>query len=554
MKAAVVDQNRDSKQARSYSFLAWLLVASMSLIQTTREIGPITELKPNKVESFLIEETVLKEAKFSFRVPSHEQEGPYYLVVNFNQFRVFKSNPDLPVLKIEGVANGKEYSYFSTESPDWTFDEPLLVVPLLNFEFYRIQFQWREHGFHTSFKSLIGVFTGTSLKTVMGFMLPVIIPVDKAFAQVTLEYPLGNEIVTETLVQVRICQGSVSSITLGHPVEGSIGELVKSQQNPQVYYLTMQNVHPGSTFDLKLVAAAGEVSDLVIAKVQFLPLWQHSESSSGSNPNGFLKELLEHKQPARLLPLGSGSTQISWTNLGFEARQRGYSVKTLFNFGINKADVEFKSRCGFCKLVLTRKFPSVEGVESATLLNEKITAASAASYEYAYFAEPLSAEDKFSVDLWVERTYRFSDGNRQIMLGTHFVTIKEIYYSDSNYKDASFLMNTVVSDLLSPPVVSNSKGEGFARFHGFTVMISLTFFGALSGLLCLLNVKYRRKSPPTTDNHMMVSETDPITDSSTAKTNEGEAVATFSTVAHAHKPEFEPTVEDADDEGATGDI
>lgn len=547
-------QSSKSVGGALFAKLSWMLMLSALLWDFTKEIGSLTELKPNKIENFLIEETALKEAKFSFRLPQMSQnDQAYYLVVNFNQFRVFHSNPDIPVIKVLGEANNREYTYYSTESPDWTFDEPLLVIPLLNFDNFNIQIEWRDHGFHTTFKGMIGVFTGTALKTVMGFNLPVVIAPEKAYAQVVLEYPPASEVVLETLVQVKLCQGTVSSIILSDSSGKRVGELVKSQSNPHIYHMMLQNVHAASSFELKLVASPTETKNAVVARVQFLPLVTSEPGTQGGSRNLFLKELLDYKHPAQLSPLGSGSTAITWTNLAVKAKESGYSFKTLFNFGVNKADVEFKARCGFCKLLFTRKFPSVEGVESATFLPVDSSDGRTPSYELAYYAEPKPEQPQFSFDLWVERTYRFTDSNRQIMMGTHYVVMKEIYFSENNYRDGTFLMATVNSEVLAPAVVSNTKLEGYSRFHGFAVRIALTFFGGLAGLLCILNLRYRRKKIPFFDNHIMVSETDGHqTEASSLQAGET-STPTPSSQVQPKTEDFEQPVEDADDEGDNED-
>jgi hypothetical protein len=548
---------KDTKLVQTSIRFTWMLLFLAIKFQVTKEIGGLIELKLNKVENFLIEETALRQSSMTFRMPSNDHsQNQLYLVVNFNQFRVFRSNPDIPVVKIYGVANNREYLYFSTETPDWTFDEPMLIIPLLNFDLFNIQIEWRDHGFHTTFKGMAGVFSGTSLKTAFGFSLPFMIPPEKAFAEIKLEYPPASELVAEAIVQVKICQGSVSSITLTS-TEGLVGELIRSQSNPQLYHLTVQNIHAASWFELKVVASPAEITQTVIAKALFLPLIMEGSDEHDHESSSFLKELTDYKHPAQLAPLGSGSTQITWTNLGYRARLNNYSVKTLFNYGANKADVQFKARCGFCKDMLTKKFPSVEGVESAVFLAATESLERSESYEYAYFAEPQSADTQFSLDLWIERTYRFTEANRPIMMNNHYVVMKEIYSSDNNYRDGTFLLTTITSEVLNPPIVNNNQMEGYSRFHKFTVFIGLTFFLSLTIVLAFLNIKYRRGRATIVDHDIIGPEAENLQSESQQTQPKGEIqMPSLSErkLFPERRQESESPVEDADDEGDNSDI
>lgn len=131
-------------------------------------------------------------------------------MVNFNQFRTLKLTPDLPIVKVIGEANFLDYEYFSTEKADWTFDENFIIVPLLNFERFKIELSWRSGGFSTSFQGFIGVFQQTNNVIRPHFILPSYIPDSAVISETKIVKIAG----IQGRLIVRSCLGKLESVSV----------------------------------------------------------------------------------------------------------------------------------------------------------------------------------------------------------------------------------------------------------------------------------------------------------------------------------------------------
>ena len=159
------------------TFIAWMALAPLACSM------PITL---NNVVKFTVTSSLTGSTTFTF-TNNGQLIRDSYAVLNFNSL----SDARLPLVTVTSyMAKDDEHGdfYFSNFKNDWTFDENILVVPLVNAEKFSITVAWRVGSSGgLSLDGLIGVFAGSSLAIPTNFFAPVIVPESLGIATVTID-------------------------------------------------------------------------------------------------------------------------------------------------------------------------------------------------------------------------------------------------------------------------------------------------------------------------------------------------------------------------------
>lgn len=398
--------------------------ALLQLAEIIRSGDAEKKLEFNRLEKFLIEDLMLRQQSFHFDNPGKAIDNPY-LVVNFNQFMIKKGKPSLPVVHVEGQANGRNYAYFSTENPDWTFDENHLVVPLVNFEKFIITVRWRDGSMSTSFLVKMGVFSQTNIQLEPNFIMPAFINSTAPVVEFNLEQPRQAHPLKKAIVVMRACRGELKGVQVFN--ENGTLEIESFDRNDIRHGLHIPQVPQGATFKIRVTADAEE-GEVVVFKAAVLGL---------ADDAAFLEKVLDHRPE-----LVSKGNVLKWNNLGFEGKNSSFALKSFFSFDSDFANSEFKAKCGFPLEVLTKPYPSAEGSFKVKFLD--LPTANSTSYEFGYFTDDNSLTEQ-SMDLEMENIHRFKPENLSIAGENYYASLKEMYFSQFNYENGTFILYTVAS-------------------------------------------------------------------------------------------------------------
>lgn len=318
-----------------------------------------TQLYFNKVKSFLIEDLVIREEEFLFSNPSSKISSPY-LVVNFNQFRIHNGQPDLPVIKVTGMANGQEHNYFSTIDAGWMFDENMIFLPLLNFEKFKIKIFWRRGGFKTTFLGQIGVFSQNSIDINFQFTMPIFIPPGQVDPiQINFIVP-PQEKIPQAIVSFQTCQGSLQKATLLENGRTEQTQVPGDEKN----YFSLQDLKDSSQYTLELL---GHPSELTVVRLSSL---RFSDSLKPSL-EALLKHSLELETNSETTYLHKTSRKnnfLTWTNFEYSNPvTEKFVSKTMVSVDTDESSLLFKGVCGFSKSLIFKGYPRLNSQASDDL-------------------------------------------------------------------------------------------------------------------------------------------------------------------------------------------
>lgn len=423
-------------------------------------------LTMNKLEPFLIENLMLRTEKFVFTNLGLKLNNPY-LVINFNQFRIKDTRPDLPVVTVEGVVVGASYPYYSTKDSGWTFDENIVFLPLLNFEQFVITISWREGGFAKTFQGFIGVFPQNEIKSKVNFIMPGYIPTTLSTSDIMIETTPRDQAFSEGLLNVRLCTGKISSVSLFQDdkmliTTSEIKDLDKGISVPG-------GIKAGVKYRISIAAESGQ--GLVFYRATLLGFNSAQSMIKSISDWSPLVNFTDHR--------------FEWNNLGYEAKKQKFAVKSFFNFDTNIDNLLFKRSCGFGKEIIGKDYPAPIGREPQVFSGgwDK-----SSSFEFSVYTDDDSKESSL-MDLAMERLYKSGNENEfsKILEKKYGVVLKEFYYAIENYNNGTYFYLTRSSMPFFPPQIYGSgKGSVFAGHDAMHLTIVTIFILVLAVFSFLL--------------------------------------------------------------------
>lgn len=428
-------------------------------------------LKDNISQSFLVEDLMIRTKTFQYINEAFKTDRPY-LVVNFNQFRILHSVPDLPVVKVVGIIGEQSFDYFDTQNSGWLFDENLVVVPLLNFQQFSITIAWRESIFKTSFQGSVTVFPRQRLTLRPNMIVPVFIDANQTSADLQITHKIAANGFDRGVLHVDACMGSIDFIEI-IPAGSKTGR--KFEETEASKGLEFGPVKAGQSVGVRVVKKKdNEGLAVKISVVAF------------DEDKSVMATLIKHKP---LISYDSNSA-ILWQNLQATATTHGFGLKTNFLVDSDKQNLVFKSICGFGRQILATDYPRQP--ESTNQQFMAVRSSGSDNFEFSFYTESKSDNEPQKMDLVAERKARFGAKHEEIIRGDYYVAMKEFYYAMSNYNEGTYFYVTVFSDPIKGKIESVEPYPlTFIKNHFVSVCLS-----ALAFLILFLCCRLKLRSDP----------------------------------------------------------
>lgn len=383
------------------------------------------DLPVNTYQLFLIENIMLRSKSYFHTGKSATR----YLVINFNQFRVRDGAPDLPSVSITAMANGSRIDYFSTVHADWRFDENLVVVPLVNFDDFLIDLEWRENGFATSFQGTIGVFDTLELAEIgPNMILPGFIDKDRSDAVVRVSTKHSQNEYERSYLKIDICRGEVSKV-----------ELTDETANKKIE-VPLDKLDNG--YPLGKIASPSSFKVTIHRKENTGPV-VYKLSLKVYNKNQKLMDDLSNHKPQLAY---TKEDKLEWQNKGQTAAVQKFGIKTNILVDSNRDNLEFKTKCGFSYEILTKGYPHQPSLNLSKFID--LPHQTSHKFEFSIYTDNGSNEGHW-MDLIAEQRSRFDNKHQDTVKHPYFLSMKEFYYSYGNYENGTYYYVTAYSDIVN---------------------------------------------------------------------------------------------------------
>ena len=390
-------------------------IASIIVISLLTSSYVSRTLEYNKIEDILLENIVLREETLDYT--TDQSVSPQYLIVNFNQFRVKDGIPDIPIVSVFTVDGPREILYYSSKKSNWTFDESLVFIGLdSSVPMYRIRIEWRDGGFDTTFKGMVGVHGSSDIHIRFGYQLVSYIDQESRFTDISVDRWLdgSRESYEGGIVRVSSCVGRLQRVevyrndTLMQGVEA--GEMETEVEIGEV-----------GVFDHYRIRVLGSS---VVYRVVF-------DVHDGSKSTGVLRDVIRREKRKENGPprVWQNLEDVQWTNNHLKVYDNGLNVKSMVIFGEDEPAGRAKCACSFDPVPYLCSMKVNMSQQSGVICGGGVKEANRIqTYEYNVYTNSSSNSQQTHIQgMAVDEAQGF----------TH-VYVKDYYYSMNNRMDGRY--------------------------------------------------------------------------------------------------------------------
>lgn len=385
-------------------------------------------LNLNTIYQFTITNAQNGAGAFTFTNAGLINQDPY-LVVNFNSFDLSQSDARLPLVTVSASSTKDEeenYFYYSNLKSGWTFDENLLVVPLLEAEKFIISISWKDSSSKgTSIDCLVGVFSGYDLTFKPNFFAPII--VKEKNATMKIKYDLSNSVEKEKshILFVKPCHGKLSKVVIMDDTTEISSYSNENELNEGVF---LPSITSGKL--IVLLESDAQSDEVAMAKVGL----------SSYNPKLFDIGPLASYTPSVKLFNGI----IRWDSIENEEETEKFDTKTSIYIDQNPSSLIFKMNCGFDMSIFASPFPTNNKDIKTRPIIENLGNRLHKGYEFGFNSSELRTE-LHAVNLTAELPFRYGAMNSDILEHKFEYYIKKVFYAKENTKKHFFYYLTVTA-------------------------------------------------------------------------------------------------------------